>query len=185
MVTPDPAAHPGRWRRALRVLVVVIVVLLGFAVWYRWHYAMRPARSFELPGSAAGPRVLIATQGSAFKDALVAGLVEHLKSRAAHTKVIDVTALAGVREADWDAIVILHTWEMHKPPAAVQSFVDTAPDRRKLVVLTTSGAGDFRMPGVDAISSASRMIDVPTRVQELDRLLDARLDARSGASAAP
>jgi hypothetical protein len=46
-------------------------------------------------------------------------------------------------------------------------FVDRAADTGKVVVLSTSGAGDFKIDGIDAISSASRMTDVPARVDEL------------------
>lgn len=38
------------------------------------------------------------------------------------------------------------------------------------------------MEGIDAISSASEMIDVPQRVAELDTRLDALLGTRMGSS---
>jgi hypothetical protein len=50
---------------------------------------------------------LIATQGSAFKDSIVGAVVAHLKSLAVYVKVVDVSALPQVREADWDAIVVI------------------------------------------------------------------------------
>jgi uncharacterized protein (DUF849 family) len=93
--------------------------------------------------------------------------------------VIDVSALAGIQETSWDAIVVIHTWQMRKPPAAVKEFVDQARGRDRLLVLTTSGAGDFRMPGVDAISAASVMADVPARVAQIANRLDAILDANT------
>lgn len=145
---------------------------------------MEVARSFEVAGSPAGPRVLIATQGSDFKDALTAGLIDQLERRSAFVKVIDVTELGSIREADWNAMVVMHTWEMRKPPIAVKAFVDRTRQRDKLVVLTTSGAGDFKLEGVDAISAASQMDDVATRVRELASRVDAILDAPSPGAAA-
>jgi len=62
---------------------------------------------------------------------------------------------------------VLHTIEYGKAPAPAQAFVDRAGDAGKVVVLSTSGAGDFKIKGIDAISSASRMTDVPARVDEL------------------
>jgi hypothetical protein len=167
----------------LLIVAAVVVAMLGFATWYKLHYSMAAARPFEVQGSPSGPRVLIATQGSPFKDAVIAGLVEHLKGRAARTQVIDVSALAGVRETDWDVIVVTHTWEMAKPPTAVQAFIDRATERHKLVVLTTSGEGNFRLQGVDAISAASKMVDVPARVLEMRQRIDAILDSRSRGAA--
>jgi hypothetical protein len=163
---------------------LIVVVVLIAAIWYRYQYSMEVARPFEVAGSPAGPRVLIATQGSDFKDALTAGLVRRLERRSAFLKVIDVTELGRILEADWNAIVVMHTWEMGKPPIEVKTFVERITQRDKLVVLSTSGAGDFKLEGVDAISAASRMDDVATRVGELASRVDAILDAPSpGATA--
>lgn len=172
----------ARWQKVLLSGGALALVILGLLTWYRAHYSMEPARSFEIAGSASGPKVLIATQGSEFKDAIVAGLLEHLKTREAQVKVIDVSALPGMNVADWNAIVLLHTWEMRKPPAAVKAFVDRMEDKSRLIVLTTSGAGDFRMEGVDAISGASQMADVPARVAEISARIDGVLGEASRSS---
>jgi hypothetical protein len=175
----ESAKRKARWRSWLVLAMSLIIVVLISAIWYRYHYAMEVARSFEVAGSPTGPRVLIATQGSDFKDALTAGLVDHLKRRSASVKVIDVTELEGIQEADWNAMVVIHTWEMRKPPIEVRAFVDRMRGRDKLVVLTTSGAGHFKLEGVDAISAASQMEDVTTRVSEVGSKIDAILDAQS------
>jgi hypothetical protein len=111
--------------------------------------------------------VLVATQGSEFKDAVVGGVVEHLKARAVYVKVFDVSLLPAVNEDEWSAIVLIHTWEMRKPPAAVKTFVGSTRNSGKLVVLTTSGAGSFKMVGIDAISSASVVADAPSRAADI------------------
>jgi hypothetical protein len=178
MRVKESATRKARWRLWLLLGAGLLVAALIFAIWYRQHYAMAVAHSFEVAGSPSGPRVLIATQGSDFKDALTAGLVDHLQRRSAFLKVIDVTALGGIQEADWSAIVVIHTWEMRKPPVQVGAFVDRIRARDKLVVLTTSGAGNFKLEGVDAISAASQMTDVTTRVRELASRVDAILDAQ-------
>ena len=167
----------------MAVGLIVVVVLIA-AIWYRYQYSMEVAQSFEVAGAPAGPRVLVATQGSDFKDALAAGVIDHLKRRSAFVKVIDTTELGSVQEADWNAMVVMHTWEMGKAPIEVKAFVDRMTQRDKLVVLTTSGAGDFKLEGVDAISAASRVDDVATRVGELASRIDAILDAPSPSAAA-
>lgn len=178
MAVKESATRKARWRSLLLLGVGLIVVALISVIWYRQHYAMEVARSFEVAGSPAGPRVLIATQGSDFKDALTAGLVDHLQRRSAFVKVIDVTALESVQEADWNAMVVIHTWEMRKPPIEVGAFVDRIRGRDKLVVLTTSGAGNFKLEGLDAISAASQMDNVTARVDELASRIDAVLDTQ-------
>jgi hypothetical protein len=168
-----------RWRRLLLVVAALIAAFLAFAGWYRIHYSMSIARAFEVNDPRSAPRILIATQGSEFKDAVVAAVVKRLRTRAAYVKVVDVSALASLDDAAWHAIVILHTWEMRKPPAPVQAFVDRARGSGKLVVLTTSGGGDFRIEGVDAISSASVVADAQSRSEEILARLDAILSRNS------
>lgn len=181
---PEKGLTMSRLRKVLWVGGAIIVVMLAFGTWYRVHYSMAPARAFEIAGAPSAPRVLIATQGSSFKDSIVAGVVDHLKKRQAHVRVIDIAGLAHESAHDWNAVVVIHTWEMRKPPVAAKAFVDSLTDRRALVVLTTSGAGDFKMAGVDTISAASRMEDVPARVAEVTTKLDAIL-ANAGGSTGP
>jgi hypothetical protein len=168
--------HTRSWRKVLLALVALFAATVAAAGWYWIHFSMSAARPFEVndPGSSA--RVLIATQGSEFKDAVVAGVVEHLETRAAFVKVVDVSALPGVDAGAWSAIVLIHTWEMRKPPEAVKAFADQARGSGKLVVLTTSGAGNFKLDGVDAISSASVVADAPSRAADIVLKLDAILD---------
>jgi hypothetical protein len=145
----------------------VAIVVAGFLVWYRIHFAMAPVQGFAVNDASAERHVLIATQGSEFKDRIVAGIVERLRPRSIFIQVIDVNALPGIDVGEWDAILVLHTIEYGNAPDAAQSFVDGAGGTGKIVVLSTSGAGDFTMEGIDAIASASRITDVPARVDEL------------------
>ena len=164
------------WRTILIVAAILIAAALGFMTWYRAHFSMDVARAFETTAPESAPRVLVATQGSRFKDAIVAGLVENLQARPAYVKVIDVSQLPTIQEGEWNAIVLLHTWEMGQPPAAVQAFIARTQQRDKLVALTTSGSARERLQDVDAISSASTQADVPARVAEISRRVDAILE---------
>lgn len=171
MTIQQSATRRTRLRRTLLTIAAVLLAMFGAATGYTLFYSMGTARTLEIPGTATGPKVLIATQGSRFKDAVVNGLLDHLMQKSAHVRVIDVTALPGINETDWDVLVLIHTWEMRKPPVEVKTFVARA-QHDKLVVVTTSGAGDFKMEGVDAISSASKMVNVPARVDEVTRRID-------------
>jgi hypothetical protein len=161
-----------RTRRIALSIAAAVIIVVGFLAWYRVHFAMDPAGTFSVNDPASERRILIATQGSAFKDAVVAGVVDRLRQRSIFIQVVDVSSLSGVNEHDWDAIVLLHTNEYGRAPAAAQALVDRVESTGKIVVLSTSGAGDFKIKGVDAISSASRMTDVPARVDELLARID-------------
>ena len=164
-----------RTRRVLVSVAAVAIALIGFLGWYRLHFAMGHAEEFSVNDPSSERRVLIATQGSAFKNAVVSGVVERLKQRPVFVRVIDVGALSDVKDSEWDAIVVLHTIEYGRAPPAAQAFVDRVADPRRVVVLSTSGAGDFKIEGIDAISSASRMTDVAARVDELVARIEAAL----------
>ena len=168
----------SRLRRVLYWTTGVVVLLLAFITWDTLRYSMEPANSFEVNTPQSGPRVLIATQGSAFKDAVVAGVIDHLRTRSAYVKVVDVSALPNIKERDWNAIVVIHTLEMNRPPPEAQAFVDRMGGGNRAVVLSTSGGGDFKMQGIDAISSASKVSDVPMHVAQITARLDAILDAQ-------
>ena len=131
--------------------------------------------AITLAAAPAAPRVLIATQPTPYKEAVTAGLVEYLKGKSVAVEVIDVVELDKVEPAKWQAIVLLHTWEMDRPPDTVQDFVDKLTSRGKLVVHTTSADGNIKLEGVDAISGASNVIDAGVTVKALAARVDAVL----------
>jgi hypothetical protein len=143
---------------------------------YLQRHAMRPVPARELGARGPGPAVLVAAQGSPYKDAVADPLLRHLREKQAFVRVEDISQLPGVNERDWDAIVLLHSWERWQPPPVVQQFVERLNDRRKLVVLTTSGSGESRMACVDAVTSASELshagADAEQLVQRVDQLLN-------------
>jgi hypothetical protein len=169
------------WKKVLIGAAAVVLGVAALLSWYRLHYSMGVAASYEIDPSNPAHRVLIATQGSPFKDAVVSGIVDQLKQQNNRIDVVDVSKLADVDEGQWDAIVVLHTWEYGQPPAEAEAFIDRVKDKGKLVVLATSGQGTQKIEGVDAISSASVMSDAPARAAEIVSRLEPIL-ARESAS---
>ncbi|HSO36437.1 MAG TPA: hypothetical protein VLT33_28120 [Labilithrix sp.] len=167
------------WKKVALAIAAAPLAFLAFATWYALHFAMDTAKPFEVNRTDARERVLIATQGSAFKDEVVRGVVDRLGRRPAYVKVIDVASLSDVREADWNAVVVLHTWEMSKPPAAVKTFIDRAQARDRLVVLATSGEGNQHIAGVDTITAASVMATAPAKADRIAIQVEKILAAQS------
>jgi hypothetical protein len=136
--------------------VLAVLLPLSFYLYLRQH-AMEPVPTRELGDLGLGQAALIATQGSTYKNAVVETLIQHLQEKSVRVRVLDISQLSTVDERDWDAIVLLHSWERWQPPPTVQDFVERLKERRKLVVLTTSGSGESRMACVDAVTSASEL----------------------------
>lgn len=149
------------WKNLLITIGVVVLALFLFLSWYKYHYSMTVADSFEVNTPDLPKRVLIATQGSQFKDALVAALVGQMRERPVYIKVIDVSLLPRVDESEWNAVVLIHTWENWKPQLDAKRFLRRVKAPEKVVVLTTSAEGGEKMEGVDAITASSRLDAVP------------------------
>ena len=141
-------------------LVVVIVALFGIFLWMNRQGVVEP---YAMGDVEADTKLLIASQGSKFKDALVDSLAARVTDESVYIRVIDVTGLGEIREDDWEAIVIIHTTEKSEPPAGVKTYLDRAEDLNKVIVVTTSGSGEWKVGDydVEAITSASKTEELP------------------------
>lgn len=133
---------------------------------------MDVAEPYKVNATQWDKQLLIATQGSDFKDALTKGLVDYFKSDSIFIQVEDVQVLEVIDPEKYDALVIIHTWENWKPPVVVQSFIErTKKYSQKIVVLTTSGEGSYKMDDVDAITGESILANTEIYVDQIiDRL---------------
>lgn len=165
------------WKKIAFGVFVFALFIFSFMSWYKAYYSMGVADSYEVNSPKLKHKILVATQGSEFKRSIVSGIIEHLKQRPSYLKIIDVSALSQVNENDWDALVILHTWENWQPQADAKAFLEGVKDSNKVIVLTTSGNGTYKMEGVDAITSASVKENVPSRILEVTKRLDLILEA--------
>jgi hypothetical protein len=144
-----------------KILIVVgglILFFFGFLVWFNATFSMEEAKAFETNNSDAQFKVLIATQGSEYKDKLVEELIA--LNDEVYFNVIDVTSLSDVMYTKWDAIILMHTWEIWEPEEHSAEFLEEHADAENIFVVSTSGGGDLMIPGVDGISGASSLTDV-------------------------
>jgi hypothetical protein len=133
------------------------------------------AKTFTVTEPQAKHKLLIATQGSDYKNAVLEGLIAAAKTRQMTLEVIDVSSLSTVNIEDWSAIVIIHTWENWQPQVNAIEFAQRHPNTDKIVFLSTSGQGNLKIPKVDAITSASLLTDVTKDVAEIVHRIDAVL----------
>jgi len=162
-----------KFRKIIFVLLSIAAVFLVFMFWYQNEYAMDQAQEYEVNTPGENSRLLVATQGSEFKNTITTAIVDYYKTEAVYIKVIDVSALVGVNPTNYDALLVIHTWENWKPPSFVKSFMDRTTDYRdKMVVLTTSGEGSYRMEGIDAITGESILEETPNHVGEIIKKLN-------------
>jgi len=162
-----------RYRKIVFVILSVTALFFALLVWYKYEYSMGKAEAFQVNSANLDRRLLIATQKSAFKDSVTQLLSKHYTSYPVFIKVIDISSLSKIEPGDYTAIAIIHTWENWEPPFEVKSFIDrTTAIREKIIVLTTSSAGSFKMKEVDAITGESKIEDAPQFAEKLIGWLD-------------
>ena len=134
-----------------------LFILLGLVA---WGCASQPVATVESGQPADSKRqVLVATQNSKFKQAVVSEIHSQLKRNAVYLKIIDVKRLKNHSTSEFSAIVIINRCMAGRPDPRVESFIDSEPRKNKVIVLTT-GIGDSWKPDapeVDAITSASAL----------------------------
>jgi menaquinone-dependent protoporphyrinogen IX oxidase len=146
---------------------VAIILIAAFGI-YLLANKQGVIEAYEFTRAEAEYKVLIASQGSDFKNALVESLTTHLREKAT-INVIDVTTLHEVNEDEWDAIVLIHTVEQWKLQPDVKKYLDRAQDLHKIILVTTSGSGDWKTENydVDVITSASKTGELPSLIQKI------------------
>jgi len=163
-------------KRLGRILIIALVALVVFYRWYLSENSMKIIEAYEVnPGQEFVP-VLIATQGSEYKNALVSNFIDHYKDDSLYFKIIDVTDLELVQSANWRAILILYTWEKWKPQENAAHFISKNLDSQKMIVVSTSGSGEESIKNVDAITGASVLADIPAHLGELIQRMDKLLN---------
>jgi len=168
--------------KALKIALIgigsaVILILIAFGV-YLLVNIQGVAESFEVNSPELEQKVLIASQGSGFKNALVKSLTEHLGEKQIYIKVVDVSALEGVNEDDWDAVVLIHTTEKWKLQPDVKEYLDRVKDLSKVILLTTSSSGEWKTEdyNIETITSASKMSGVKSLAAKILTRLDSILE---------
>jgi hypothetical protein len=175
----------GNVMKALKIgmIVVACVVLVGCiaARWYRDTYSQKVAEVFEVNSPELETKVLIATQGSEFKEALVANLLDRLGKKPVYIKGIDALALPEIHEAGWHAVVLINACQSSKLQPDVKDYLTRAKRLDKVVLVTTSGFGTGKTEyfPVDAISTASQKAKVQPLAAEIMKRLDVILEQDS------
>jgi len=145
-----------KFKYRLLILGGVIVFLMAFAFWYKITYSMEIAEKQVVNSPNIETKILIATQGSDFKNAVVTDIINFFKNDTVHLNTIDVSKLQQIEPKDYDAIVILHTWEYGKAPEPVKRFItENMGIKEKMIVFASSGAGTNKIEGIDALAGES------------------------------
>ncbi len=159
-------------KRFLYLFLGVMFAFFLFLLWYQNRYSMDVVIPYTINETQFDKRLLIASQGSEFKNEVTSSITNHFKLDSIYIQVLDIEELEGTDPKAFDAIVIMHTWEYGKPPLVVKEFIErTKKYKSKIVVVTTSGEGTYKTENMDAIAGESIIEDVPDIVAGVIRRL--------------
>lgn len=167
----------SKLQKILWFILLVLGVFLCFALWYKFTYSMDVADRYEIRATQQSQELLIATQGSDFKNGVVQEVVTHFKADSVSIKVEDISALDKTDPNDFNALLLIHTWENWKPPVQIENFIHrTKINQDKIVVITTSGNGTYRMDNIDAITGESKPENILPIAEEAIKRIQTILD---------
>tara|TARA_R110001592_G_scaffold223459_4_gene478948 strand:+ start:1040 stop:1561 length:522 start_codon:yes stop_codon:yes gene_type:complete len=156
------------FKKILLIILALMVAFFLFLIWYQHNYSMDVVSPYTINSPTLEKKLLIATQGSEFKNKVTSGIVNHFKTDSVYIEIVDVESLNVIDPNDFNALVIIHTWENWKPPLSVQTFIEKyRNESNKIVVLTTSGDGNYTMEGIDAIAGESKISDAPLFINKI------------------
>lgn len=167
----------------IAIPIVLFIVFLGAYIVINWQGVIEP---YQIGNSNANQKILIASQGSEFKNNLEKELIRLLKNDNTFLSIVDCTTLGHEDAADWDAVIIIHTTQIHGMPEEVRDFLLSSDDLSKILLVTTSGGGDEVVTEfeVSAISTASRLSVTSIITKWLTSRLDSILGKESNLTAA-
>ncbi len=160
----------------VKAMIGFLVLSVLFGMWYKNKYAMGIASSYSVNTPEMSHSLLVLTQGSDYKNAVVEKVVNYYSSRDFFIQVQDLTQLPDLDIDDWTVVLLIHTWEIERAPKEVIEMIEKNVNLSKIAFFTTSGNGDGHVKGIDGITGASIMENVNDKSQEAIDSVNSRWD---------
>jgi hypothetical protein len=125
-------------------------------------------------------RLLIASEFSEFKSAVIQQLTRDLNDDACYLKTIDIGVLGAEPAEAYDSIVILNSLKYFKINSNARSYLDQTPEKQKFVMLVTTGkkGKTVAVDAIDAVSSASTLVNSEMVAGQMVTRIRSRFDGR-------
>lgn len=160
--------------RLFKGVTILLFAFSFFSYFYVAEYRMGICQAQTVNDRTARNSLLIASQQSEYKDQLTEQLINRLMDQDIYIELIDISDLSQIDKNEYDAYVLLHTWEMYKAPTSITTFTKRV-DNSKVFIVGTSGGGDLLLEGVDGISSASVLNTLDSDLRNIMNWLEVHL----------
>ncbi|MDA3837571.1 MAG: hypothetical protein PF574_01160 [Candidatus Delongbacteria bacterium] len=154
-----------------KFLIGFLIGVAGLAIFmtiYMMMYSQGVIEPFEAGEKASSEKVLIASQGSEYKNMFVKKIIEKLKNDSLFIKVIDVTEIEKENIDDFKAVLIINSIEMYDMQENAKGFLSSG-NIDKVIMVATSGNGSMgpKDNSIDAVTTASSIETIDQKVQEV------------------
>lgn len=152
---------------------IITLIFIGSAL-YLYEFYPRSAEPFEIGSKESERKILIARQGSDFKDQLTKRLCDSRKDEDLFIKGIDFDDLQSVKIENWDRVIILNTF-MIDLDSSIEEFIERSNFDERILLVITSGGADWQPEislKIDALTSASNADNIGEIVLLVDDWLN-------------
>ncbi|MBC6298263.1 hypothetical protein HCJ45_14210 [Listeria sp. FSL L7-1517] len=157
---------------SLIIVGIAVVIFAGVMLSYRFLKSMDVTPNTEINESATGDHVLLATQGSDFKDSVIDQIEQDMANKNVHISIMDTTKLDKVSADDYDKVVLFTTVQSDDIPENVTTFMNDNKDKSIHIAVTAdSGRWDKQPKDIDAISEASKSENKQDFVDDLTKAI--------------
>ena len=156
-------------------VIVLLVIISGI---YLLIHVQDVAEPMEVGSPEMNKKILIATQGSEYKNLMVDTLTARLKGEDVYISVIDISGLKEINQEDWDAEIIIHTTEGYRLPEVVKEYLEKVDNPDEIILLITSGSGEWKPEEckVDVLTSASKVDDITEKANSIGEKVNSLLE---------
>lgn len=158
------------------IAVIAVLILSGCAV-PRHFWPQKDLTRFEMGDRTSDKKVLIASRYSEFKDDVLKAVKHAFEDKPVYIKFTGLEDLAKEDASMYSVVVIINTCMAWGMDPKVDVFLATQKYQKNIIVLTTSGEGNW-LPDLDALNiDAMASASSPEKVFEISSQIIERIQA--------
>jgi len=149
------------------------------AVVVNYGCAPRMVKTIERGNPRAATRVLIASEASDFKQAVIEQVVTGFAKDDLFFKITGLQNLADETASGYTAVIMINSCVAWQLNPRVNAFIKKTDRLEKIILLTTAGDQDWQpgVEGIDAITAASIPADIERTAEKIKATLGALIHA--------
>jgi len=162
-------------KKTIFITMVILIALSYFAV------SLFSVSDDQGNTSTVSPsyKILIATKKGDFKEDIIKKVSEQFSKENVKISRIELKQLSAHNPGDYNAVIVINSCVAWKMDKKVRKYVEKYPDSSNIIVLTTSGDGDWAPKKIEQkykhISCASKDAEKERVTKEIAQFVKSQL----------